>query len=357
MLQARLEEITSRLEEVVAQMGDSGIVSDHGRYRALASEHRQLTPVVETWAAVQQKRQALFDARGLLTESDPELRAMARDEIQVLEPELAALEAKLQVLLLPRDPSDSKGVILEIRAGTGGDEAALFAADVFRMYGRYAELKGWTVEVLSENENDLGGFKEIVASFTGDEVYGRLKFESGVHRVQRVPTTEAQGRIHTSACTVAILPEADEIEVDINESDLKIDTYRASGAGGQHVNKTESAIRITHIPTGVIVACQDERSQVKNKAKAMKVLRAKLLEAKETKANSERAADRKSQVGTGDRSERIRTYNFPQNRLTDHRIGLTLYKLEAVMMGELDSVIEPLLQTRQAELLNPDAAT
>ncbi len=351
MLDSRCEDAVTRLESVLAQMGDSGVVSDHHKYRELASEHRRLAPIVDTWRALLVVRSGMAEARSLLDDNDPDLRAMAKEELVALEPRLAELDARIRVLLLPRDPDDEKNVILEIRAGTGGDEASLFAGDVFRMYSRYAEQRSWTIEVLSINENDLGGVKELVCLVAGQDVYGRLKYESGVHRVQRVPVTEAQGRIHTSACTVAILPEADEIDVNNDDGDLRIDTYRASGAGGQHVNKTESAIRITHVPSGIVVTCQDERSQQKNRSRAMKVLSAKLLEMKQVAADTERAADRKAQVGSGDRSERIRTYNFPQNRLTDHRIGLTLYRLDAVMMGDLDPVLQPLLDTAQAELM------
>ncbi|MBM4371467.1 MAG: peptide chain release factor 1, partial [Deltaproteobacteria bacterium] len=288
----------------------------------------------------------------LLEDRDAGIREMAAEELAGLRARRTAGEQELRVLLLPKDPRDEKNIILEIRAGTGGEEAALFAADLFRMYTRYAERRRWKVELLSAHETGLGGYKEIVVLISGDRVYSRLKYESGVHRVQRVPETEAQGRIHTSAVTVAVLPEAEEVDVEINESDLRIDVYRSSGAGGQHVNTTDSAVRITHLPTGVVVACQDERSQHKNKAKAMKVLRARLLEARTAAQEAEMASDRRSQVGTGDRSERIRTYNFPQNRLTDHRVGLTLYKLDILMEGEaLDQVLDPVHTFFQAEAL------
>jgi peptide chain release factor 1 len=276
---------------------------------------------------------------------------MAKDELADAEAKQAKLEEEMQILLLPRDPNDERNIFLEVRAGTGGAEAGLFAGDLYRMYVRYAEQKGWKTEVMSESEGDLGGYKEIIVRISGQDVYSQLKFEAGTHRVQRVPETEAQGRIHTSACTVAVLPEVDEVEFDINPADLRIDTYRASGAGGQHVNKTESAIRITHIPTGVVVECQDERSQHKNRARAMSLLQSRILSAEQDKQSAEIAASRKLQVGSGDRSERIRTYNFPQGRLTDHRINLTLYKLEGIMEGDLDPVIEPLISEHQAELL------
>ncbi len=287
----------------------------------------------------------------MLNDKDPEIRELAKDEIDELTRESDDLKERLKLLLLPKDPNDERNILLEIRAGTGGEEAALFVADLFRMYSRYAEKKGWKVEILSSHETGIGGFKEIIALISGDKVYSRLKYESGTHRVQRVPETETQGRIHTSAVTVAVLPEADEVDVDINPSDLRIDVYRASGAGGQHVNKTESAVRITHVPTGLVVQCQDERSQHKNKSKAMKVLAARLLELKQREQQAQQSQERRTIVGTGDRSERIRTYNFPQGRITDHRIGLTIYRLEDIMQGNLDEIIEPLGTHFQAEAL------
>jgi peptide chain release factor 1 len=288
----------------------------------------------------------------LIQDPDPEMREMGQEELKLAKAEIERLEASLQVLLLPKDPNDGKNVIVEIRAGTGGDEAAIFSGDLFRMYTRYAEKRGWKFEVMSANEGDHGGYKEVIIRIAGDTVYGQLKFESGAHRVQRVPATESQGRVHTSACTVAVMPEVeDEAEVDINKADLKIDTFRASGAGGQHVNKTDSAIRITHIPTGFVVECQDERSQHKNRARAMSILATRLNDAVTQKAQAEQAAERKSLVGSGDRSERIRTYNYPQGRMSDHRINLTLYRLDELMEGDLDSVIQPLIQEHQAEML------
>ena len=347
----KLASFAERFDEILGLMGDPQVVADQKLYRDLASEHRHLEPLVQAWRELCEFEAELEDSRSLLKDPDPDMRDMAKEEIARLEPSIEDRLQALRVMLLPRDPNDDKNVILEIRAGTGGDEAALFAADVFRMYQRYSEGNSWRIEILDVSENDLGGFKEVVCAISGSSVFSRLKFESGVHRVQRVPTTETQGRIHTSACTVAILPEADEVEVEVNDADLRIDTYRASGAGGQHVNKTESAIRITHLPSGLVVTCQDEKSQHKNKAKAMKILRARLFEQMEAEAHAERAADRKSQVGSGDRSERIRTYNFPQNRLTDHRINLTLYKLDQIIQGSMDLVIDPLVQQHQADLM------
>jgi peptide chain release factor 1 len=291
-------------------------------------------------------------AKAMLDESDAEMRAMAEEELQSGRARMEVLESQLQTLLLPRDPNDSHNVFLEVRAGTGGDEAAIFAGDLFRMYSRYAERRNWRVELISESQGEHGGYKEVIARVEGQDVYARLKFESGAHRVQRVPKTEAQGRIHTSACTVAILPEIDEVEaIEINKADLRIDTYRSSGAGGQHVNKTDSAIRITHLPTGIVVECQDERSQHKNRARAMSLLNAKLLSQAQNKQQQEQAEERRNLVGSGDRSERIRTYNYPQGRITDHRINLTIYQLDDVMEGNLDPVIAPLMQEHQADLL------
>jgi peptide chain release factor 1 len=296
-------------------------------------------------------REEIAGSQELLKDPDPDVREMANAEVTELEAELTELEAQLKLMLLPKDPNDQRNIILEVRAGTGGDEAALFAGDLFRMYCRYADRQGWKVEILNTADSEAGGYKEVITLISGKGVFSRFKYESGTHRVQRVPETEAQGRIHTSACTVAVMPEADDVEVDIDPSDLRIDLYRASGAGGQHVNKTESAVRITHIPTGVVVACQDEKSQHKNKAKAMKVLQSRILDAMQAEQHAKMAADRKSQVGSGDRSERIRTYNFPQGRCTDHRVNLTLYKLEAIMQGDLDEVIDTLTTHAQAELM------
>jgi len=345
----KLEEVVDRFREVEGLLSDPTVVNDQNRYRSLTKEHAELIDVVSSYNRYCQVRQEISGSQELLKDQDPDVREMAGAEVTELEAEKSTLEAQLKQMLLPKDPNDSRNVILEVRAGTGGDEAALFAGDLFRMYTRYAENQGWKVELLSSAESEAGGFKEVIAMITGKGAYSRFKYESGTHRVQRVPETEAQGRIHTSACTVAVLPEAEDVEVDIDASDLRIDLFRASGAGGQHVNKTESAVRITHIPTGVVVSCQDEKSQHKNKAKAMKVLQSRLLDAMQAEQQAQMAADRKSQVGSGDRSERIRTYNFPQGRCTDHRVGLTLYKLEAIMQGDLDEVIETLTTHYQAE--------
>ncbi|GAB4170917.1 MAG: peptide chain release factor 1 [Geothermobacteraceae bacterium] len=347
----KLDEVEERFREVESLLADPATMADQKRYLALTREHADLAQVVRVYGEYRRVGEELEGNRELLRDEDADLREMARAEIPELEERQRQLEEELKLLLLPRDPNDDKNVILEIRAGTGGDEAALFAGDLFRMYSRYAEQRGWKVELLSASESDAGGFKEVVAMVSGDRVFSRLKFERGTHRVQRVPETETQGRIHTSACTVAVLPEAEDVDVEINPSDLRIDLFRASGAGGQHVNKTESAVRITHIPTGIVVSCQDEKSQHKNRAKAMKVLQARLFDQIQAEQNARQAADRKSQVGSGDRSERIRTYNFPQGRCTDHRIGLTLYKLDQIMQGDLDEVIDALLTHEQAELL------
>lgn len=347
----KLDEVEERFREVESLLADPATMADQKRYLALTREHADLAQVVRVYGEYRRVGEELEGNRELLRDEDADLREMARAEIPELEERQRQLEEELKLLLLPRDPNDDKNVILEIRAGTGGDEAALFAGDLFRMYSRYAEQRGWKVELLSASESDAGGFKEVVAMVSGDRVFSRLKFERGTHRVQRVPETETQGRIHTSACTVAVLPEAEDVDVEINPSNLRIDLFRASGAGGQHVNKTESAVRITHIPTGIVVSCQDEKSQHKNRAKAMKVLQARLFDQIQAEQNARQAADRKSQVGSGDRSERIRTYNFPQGRCTDHRIGLTLYKLDQIMQGDLDEVIDALLTHEQAELL------
>ncbi|PLX90455.1 MAG: peptide chain release factor 1 [Desulfuromonas sp.] len=347
----KLEEVADRFREIEGQLSDPKVIADQGRYRNLTKEHAELSEVVAVYDQYRKTDSELKESRELLRDVDPEVREMARTEVEELEVRHHDLADQLRVLLLPKDPNADRNLILEIRAGTGGDEAALFAGDLFRMYSRYAERQRWKVEILSSAEAEVGGFKEVIALMTGQGAYGRFRFESGTHRVQRVPETEAQGRIHTSACTVAVLPEAEDVEVAIDPSDLRIDLFRASGAGGQHVNKTESAVRITHIPTGVVVSCQDEKSQHKNKAKAMKVLQARLLESMQAEQQAKMAADRKSQVGSGDRSERIRTYNFPQGRCTDHRIGLTLYKLEAIMQGGLDEVIDALITHHQAELM------
>jgi peptide chain release factor 1 len=349
-IQHKLEALAERFEEITALLADADVQNDQNRFRNLGKEYSQLEPVVEKYREFQTLHSEIDESREML--DDPEMADLAKESIADAQESLKNLEPELQALLIPQDPNDDKNIFLEVRAGTGGAEAALFAADLLRMYLRYAESRGWRSEMISQSEGELGGYKEAVARISGEGVYSKLKFESGTHRVQRVPETESQGRVHTSACTVAILPEAEEIDsFDINANDLRIDTFRASGAGGQHVNKTDSAVRITHLPTGVVVECQDERSQHKNKARAMSLLQSKLLASEQDKQASERAQNRKLQVGSGDRSERIRTYNFPQGRMTDHRINLTLYKLDEIMQGSLNQLFDPLLQEHQAELL------
>lgn len=353
----KLEVLSDRYQELQALLSDAGIIGDQDRFRALSREYAEIEPVALEFARYLSVRDDTEAVQEMLRDSDPEIRAMAQDERSRLSDELEELELSLQKLLLPKDEKDSMSVFLEIRAGTGGDEAAIFAGDLFRMYSRLAESKGWRIEILNERQGEHGGYKELITRISGQQVYGQLKFESGAHRVQRVPETETQGRIHTSACTVAVMPAPDELdEVELNKADLRIDTFRASGAGGQHVNKTDSAIRITHIPTGVVVECQDERSQHKNRARAMSLLQARLSDMAQQEQDRQQSDTRRLLVGSGDRSERIRTYNFPQGRVTDHRINLTLYKLAEVMEGELDLVIQPLIQEYQADLLAELAA-
>lgn len=348
----KLEGLVERHEEVSALLSDSETINDQNRFRELSREYSELEEVVVTYKRFCQAQDDAESAELMLADEDPEMRELGQEELASAKATLEGLEVELQTLLLPRDPKDSANIFLEIRAGTGGDEAAIFSGDLFRMYSRYAERMSWRLEVLSERSGEHGGYKEIIARVEGKDVYAQLKFESGAHRVQRVPDTESQGRIHTSACTVAVMAEAQEMDaIEINKADIRVDTFRASGAGGQHVNKTDSAIRITHLPSGIVVECQDERSQHKNRARAMSLLQAKLDSAAEEKAASEQALERRNLVGTGDRSDRIRTYNFPQGRMTDHRINLTLYKLDEIMEGELDSVITPLRQEYQADQL------
>lgn len=347
----KLDEVQARYRELNSQLADPSIAADAQRYQKLAKEHAGLQEVVDVYAQLGEVREELQGDRELLQEDDEELREMARQEISRLEAEEAELEERLKRLLIPKDPLDEKNILLEIRAGTGGDEAALFAGDLFRMYDRYAANRGWRVDIVEVSQTDTGGVKEVIAMIEGDAVYSHLKYEAGTHRVQRVPATENQGRIHTSAVTVAVLPEAEDIEVELDMNELKIDTYRSSGPGGQSVNTTDSAIRVTHIPTGLIVTCQDEKSQHKNRAKALKVLKTRLLEQERESAHAERAAERRDQVGSGDRSERIRTYNFPQSRITDHRIGFSTRRLDDVLAGDLDEVLEPVHTHFQAEKL------
>ncbi|MCG2595287.1 peptide chain release factor 1 [Ramlibacter sp. XY19] len=349
-LRQQLERFPVRLQELDFFLAQPEVVNDMARYRELTREHAEVSEVAGRYQLFQQRERDLAQAREML--EDPEMADMAKEEIAALDTELPALEVELQGLLLPKDPDDARNTFLEIRAGTGGDESALFAGDLLRMYTRYAERQGWRTEIVSESEGEVGGYKEVVIRVVGDATYGKLKFESGGHRVQRVPATESQGRIHTSACTVAALPEPDEAQaVQINPADLRIDTYRASGAGGQHVNKTDSAVRITHIPTGIVAECQDDRSQHRNKAKALQVLSARIQEKERSERAAKEAATRKGLIGSGDRSDRIRTYNFPQGRMTDHRINLTLYKLAMIMEGDLDEVVQALLLARKAEQL------
>ena len=349
---AKLEHLVDRQEEINALLADPAVQEQQNQYRRLSIELAEIAPVVETYNKYRSLVSELDATRSMLDDSDSSIRRMAQDELPNLEQHIEQQQLGIQKLLLPNDPNDDRNIFLEIRAGTGGDEAALFAGDLFRMYNTYAEKMRWTVEVVSQSLGEHGGFKEIISRIEGRGAYSRLKFESGAHRVQRVPETEAQGRIHTSACTVAVLPEADEIdEIEIDTKDLRVDTFRASGAGGQHVNRTDSAVRLTHIPSGVVVECQDERSQHKNRARAMSVLKSRLLEAEIHKQQSEQAETRRNLVGSGDRSERIRTYNYPQGRVTDHRINLTLYKLSEFIGGDLDAVIDPLIAEHQADQL------
>jgi peptide chain release factor 1 len=350
----RLEQIEARYQDLGRQMADPEVLSDHEKYQKIAKQHRDLEPVVEKFREYRQVKTGIADARAMLNESDADIRAMAQEELTALEAREPQLEEDLKLLLLPKDPNDEKNVVVEIRAGTGGDEASLFAAEVFRMYTRFAEQHRWKVEVLSSSESSVGGLKEVIAIIEGNRVYSQMKYESGVHRVQRVPATETQGRVHTSAITVAVLPEAQDVDVKIEAKDLRIDTFCSSGPGGQSVNTTYSAVRITHLPTNTVVSCQDEKSQIKNREKGMRVLRARLYEVEAERIHQLQAKDRKQQIGTGDRSEKIRTYNFPQNRLTDHRIGLTNHQLAAVMEGQLQPTIDALIAHYTAEKLKAD---
>jgi peptide chain release factor 1 len=347
----KILELEGRFEQLENELSRPEVIKDQSKFQKYTREHSHLSPIIRTFRNLNSIRNEIENNRSLLDDPDQEIRKLARDEIEVLEHDRQTVEQELKILLLPKDPNDEKNIILEIRAGTGGDEAALFAADLFRAYMKFGELKGWKTEIMSRSMTGIGGLKEVIVLIEGNNVYSRLKHESGVHRVQRVPETETQGRIHTSAVTVAVLPEAEEVDVEINQEDLRIDTYRSSGCGGQHVNVTDSAIRITHLPTGLVVTCQDEKSQHKNKAKAMKVLRSRLYDQQLAEQQKNISEERRNMVGSGDRSERIRTYNFPQGRVTDHRIGLTLYKLEDVLHGQLDLVLDPLITHFQAETL------
>ncbi len=353
---AKLESLEQQFIDLEKQLSDPEIVTDQERYRKLTKAHAGLKEVVDVFREYKAALKSVEENAELAEDPDPEMRALAEEEIRAAKDLLPVFEDKLKILLLPTDPLDEKNTILEIRAGTGGEEAALFAADLFRMYARYAEIKGWGVEILSSSETGNGGYKEIIALISGSKVYSRLKYESGTHRVQRVPATESQGRIHTSAVTVAILPEAEEVDVEIKPDDVRVDVFRSSGPGGQSVNTTDSAVRLTHLPTGITVSCQDEKSQHKNREKAFKVLRSRLFEAEQARQNQEMAANRKSQVGSGDRSERIRTYNYPQSRVTDHRINLTMHKLEAFMSGDIEEITDALSAQAQTDALKEQAA-
>jgi len=348
----KLETLTDRYEEVSALLSDSKLISDQKKFVDLSKEYSQLEPIIKTFASYNQAIADKETAEEILSEKDTDMQEMAKEELQLANKSISQAMADLEILLLPKDPNDNANIFLEIRAGTGGDEASIFSGDLFRMYSKYAEKKGWRLEIVTASEGEHGGFKEVVSKIIGENVYSQLKFESGAHRVQRVPATESQGRVHTSACTVAIMPEVAEAQaVEINPADLKVDTFRSSGAGGQHVNKTDSAIRITHIPTGVVVECQEQRSQHKNRAAAMSMLQSRLFQAATDKIAKEQSDVRRNLVGSGDRSERIRTYNYPQGRVTDHRINLTLYKLDEVMEGDVDAIIQPLIIEHQADLL------
>lgn len=352
----KLKGVEERFNEVETALSAPDVVKDRAAFEKLSREHAELSKVVTVFRQYQELAEELADSQELMQDSDPEMKSLARADVARLTEARDAMEVELRKLLVPKDPNDDKNIILEIRAGTGGDEAALFAADLFRMYSRYFEGQRWKLEIMSEHATGVGGFKEIIAMVQGQGAYSRMKYESGTHRVQRVPTTETQGRIHTSAVTVAVLPEAEEVDVAIDSSELKIDVYRSTGPGGQSVNTTDSAVRITHLPSGLVVTCQDEKSQIKNKAKALKVLRARLLDQKVREQDAKRSAERKNQIGDGDRSGRIRTYNFPQGRVTDHRIGLTLYKLEEIMQGAVDPIIEELISHYQAQALQDEAS-
>ncbi len=351
----RLDQIEARYEDLGSQLSDPLLLADQKRFQTVAKQHRDLEPTVDAFRRHRHLKNAIDEARLMASDADPEMSAMAREELAELEPRLPVVEEELKVLLLPKDPNDDKNIVIEVRAATGGDEASLFAAEVFRMYLRFAEAHRWKVEILSESPSDVGGLKDVTAIFEGDKVYSQMKYESGVHRVQRVPATETQGRVHTSAVTVAVLPEAEDVDVKIEAKDLRVDTFCSSGPGGQSVNTTYSAIRITHLPTNTVVSCQDEKSQIKNREKAMRVLRSRLYEVEQERIHQLQAAARKSQVGTGDRSEKIRTYNFPQNRLTDHRIGLTNHQLAMVMEGMLQPTVDALIAHDTAERLKAEA--
>ncbi len=350
----RLDQLEARYEELGRQLSDPKIVNDQENYRKVSKAYRDMEPTVEKFREYRKIKDGIAEAKAMLADADPDVKAMAQEELALLEPQVAPVEEALKVLLLPKDPNDEKNVILEIRAGTGGDEASLFAAEIFRMYQRFAEQHKWKIELLSLSESGVGGYKEVIAIIEGERVYSQMKWESGVHRVQRVPATETQGRVHTSAITVAVLPEAEEVDVKIEAKDLRIDTFCSSGPGGQSVNTTYSAVRITHLPTNTVVSCQDEKSQIKNREKGLRVLRSRLYELEMGRQQAELAKERKQQVGTGDRSEKIRTYNFPQNRLTDHRIGLTLHQLDLVMEGRLQPIVDALITHYQAEQLKAD---
>jgi peptide chain release factor 1 len=350
----RLDQLEEKYEDLGRQLSDPKIVTDQENYRKVSKQHRDLEPTVEKFRQYRTLRDGIADAKAMATDADPDIREMAAAELEALEPKMEQVSEELKVMLLPKDPNDEKNIVIEVRAGTGGDEASLFAAEIFRMYLRFAEQHRWKVEILSESPSDAGGLKEVSAIFEGDKVYSQMKYESGVHRVQRVPATETQGRVHTSAITVAVLPEAEEVDIKIENKDLRIDTFCSSGPGGQSVNTTYSAIRITHLPTNTVVSCQDEKSQIKNREKAMRVLRARLYEVEQERLHQLQAAARKSQVGSGDRSEKIRTYNFPQNRLTDHRIGFTTHNLDMVMQGQLQPTIDALIAHDTAEKLKAE---